>query len=220
MRKTVKFHFDFLSPYAYFAALDLPELCERYDAELSYHPVLFAGLLNHWGQLGPAEIPPKAMHTFRTIVRYARNRRIPLKPPRFHPFRPLTALRLCVPEVAGDRQGEIVAAIFKAGWGEGIDLGSVDALAECLDRAGFDGSALVKRTGDDDVKSRLIRETEDAIAHGVFGVPTYLVGDELIWGHDLIEQLEWVLADRDPLDGVDWDALANEGPAVQRKRSG
>ena len=68
MRKTVKFHFDFLSPYAYFAALDLPELCERYDAELSYHPVLFAGLLNHWGQLGPAEIPPKAMHTFRAKV--------------------------------------------------------------------------------------------------------------------------------------------------------
>ncbi|NNL86301.1 MAG: 2-hydroxychromene-2-carboxylate isomerase [Myxococcales bacterium] len=216
------FYFDFISPYAYFAALDLPELCRRHDATLRYHPVVFAGLLNHWGQLGPAEIPPKAMHTLRTTVRHARSRGIPFKPPRFHPYRPITSLRLALHEVCGDAQAAVVEAIFKAGWGGGIDLGSAADLAACLSEAGMDGADLVERTGSDEAKAALIRETETAISRGVFGVPSFWLetddGPELLWGHDMLNQLEAVLAGEDPLKGVDWREIANEGPAVVRKR--
>ena len=66
----VDFYFDYLSPYAYFSALRLPALCARRGAELVWHPVLFAGLLDHWGHRGPAEIPPKALYTFRDSARF------------------------------------------------------------------------------------------------------------------------------------------------------
>ena len=184
--------------------------------------MLFAGLLNHWGQLGPAEIPPKATHVLRTTVRHARHRSVPFKPPRFHPFRPLTALRLCVREVCGDAQPRVVEAIFKAGWGRGIDLGSAEELSACLTDAGLDGGGLLAKTGEPEAKASLAQETEGAIALGVFGVPTYAVaaneGIELLWGHDMLEQLDMVLSGSDPLDGVNWNEIANEGPAVQRKR--
>src|SRR3982750_3217164 len=93
MTKTVDFYFDYLSPFAYLASLEAPELCAHRGACLRFRPVLFAGLLDHFGQRGPAEIPPKAIHAFHAALRYARSRGIPLRSPRFHPFKPLVALR-------------------------------------------------------------------------------------------------------------------------------
>ena len=100
--KHLDFYFDYLSPYAYLASLELLPLCKRHEIELRYKPVLFAGLLNHWGQLGPAEIPPKAIHAFKECLRYATLRDIRLRSPRHHPFRSLTALRASLETVAGE----------------------------------------------------------------------------------------------------------------------
>jgi 2-hydroxychromene-2-carboxylate isomerase len=215
----VDFYFDYLSPFAYFAALRLPELCQQRDAPLRFRPVLFAGLLDHWGQRGPAEVPPKALHTFKLCARYAALRGVPFRSPRFHPYRPLDALRVSLEEVAGDDQEKVVAAIFHAGWGEGIDLGDAAELGAAISSTGLDGEALMEKAGEPPAKIKLREETESAIARGVFGVPTMIVAEELFWGVDQLENLELHLEGRDPLRSVELEAVRSEGPAAVRPAS-
>jgi 2-hydroxychromene-2-carboxylate isomerase len=215
----VDFYFDYLSPFAYFAALRLPELCRTRGARLRYRPVLFAGLLDHWGQRGPAEIPPKAIHTFKLCARYAALHEVPFRSPRFHPYRPLDALRVSLKDVAGDGQPKVVEAIFHAGWGEGADLADRGELAAAIDAAGLDGDALMNRASEPTAKSRLRAETEQAIERGVFGIPTMIVADELFWGVDQLEYLELHLDGRDPLQAIDFATVGSEGSAAVRPAS-
>lgn len=213
---SVDFYFDYLSPYAYLAAREIGPLCERRGVELRLRPVLFAGLLDHWGQRGPAEIPPKGRHAFRECVRYARLHDVPLRSPRHHPFRPLTALRVSLPEVSGDAQALAIRLLFDMGWGQGGDLGSDAEIAAALDAGGLDGPRLVSNAAEPDPKTLLREQTEAACARGVFGIPTMLVGDELFWGLDQLRYLELHLDGKDPLAGVDIDSLTGQGPAAWR----
>jgi len=212
----VDFYFDYLSPYAYFASREIPGLCERRGVELRFRPVLFAGLLNHWGQRGPAEIPPKAMHTVKQCMRYARLRKIPFRPPRHHPFNPLTALRASLAEVAGDDQPRVVRAIYDMGWGGGGDLGDATEITAALAAADLDGPAILERANAQQAKQTLRRETADALARGVFGIPTMLVGDELFWGLDQLDYLDLFLQGKDPLAQVNFDELDFHGPSAWR----
>ena len=120
MGKRVDFYFDDLSPYAYFAWLRIGAFCAQHDAELVIHPVLFAGLLEHWGQLGPAEIPPKRAWVYRDAFRYAALNGIPLVGPPVHPFNPLTALRMSLAVAAGADQPRVIDALFHAAWSDAV----------------------------------------------------------------------------------------------------
>jgi 2-hydroxychromene-2-carboxylate isomerase len=215
----VDFYFDYLSPFAYFAALRLPALCQQRGTELRFRPVLFAGLLDHWGQRGPAEVPPKAIHTFKLCARYAALHGVPFRSPRFHPYRPLSALRVSLESVAGDDQAKVVAAIFHAGWGQGADLGAPADLIAAITAAGLDGKALMEKAAEPQAKATLREETQAAIAKGVFGIPTMIVADELFWGVDQLEYLELHLEGRDPLQSVDLAQVRSEGSAAVRPGS-
>jgi 2-hydroxychromene-2-carboxylate isomerase len=212
----VDFYFDYISPYAYLAAVEIPALCKRHGAELRLHPVLFAGLLGHWGQRGPAEIPPKAMHTIRDVLRSALLSGTPCTMPKHHPFNPLVALRASLPQVAGDDQLRVMQSIFDMGWRRGGDLGSDDEIRAALDAAGLDGAALLAAGASPECKQALRHETDEAIARGVFGVPTMIVADELFWGYDQLRFLELYLQGQDPLAGFDWDASNFAGPSAWR----
>ena len=213
---TVEFYFDYLSPYAYLASLEIGPLCRRHGAALALRPVLFAGLLNHWGQRGPAEIPPKGLHALRDCLRYATLRGVPLRPPRFHPFRPLSALRVSLAEVSGDDQPRVVSALYQLGWARGGDLGSDEEMRAALDEAGLDGGALLSRAAEPEAKQALRDQTEAAVANGVFGIPTMRVAGELFWGLDQLRWLELFLDGRDPLDKVDQSSIRNQGRAAWR----
>lgn len=214
----VDFYFDYISGYAYFAWLRIQEICDRRGVELDVHPVLFAGLLDRWGQLGPAEIPPKRAWAYKDAFRHARLHGIELSCPKYHPFNPLLALRLSLREVAGAEQRRVVSTLFRAGWGQGIDLGSPDELAGALDREGLDGRALIERASAPEAKEALRRDTERAVDRGVFGVPTTFVGDELFWGSDRMDYIELALDGRDPLDEARVrEALARPRAADRRK---
>ena len=215
----VEFFFDYLSPYAFFASLDLPKICEQHGAELVYRPVLFAGLLDHWGQRGPAEIPAKALYTLRDCARHAARHHIRFRCPKYHPFRSLTPLRVSLAAVAGEHQALVVETLYRAGWSEGADLGSGDAIAQALDAAGLDGQALVGRTADADVKAALREQTEEAVSRGVFGIPTMIAKGELFWGKDRLVDVEERLAGNDPLDSVDLSAIIPVGPGAIRPGS-
>jgi 2-hydroxychromene-2-carboxylate isomerase len=170
-------YFDFISPFAYLQWRRLRR--DHADVALEPKPLLFAAVLNHVGQLGPAEIPQKRRHTYRMVLWQARELGIPLVFPPAHPFNPLPALRLCL--AAPDRMAAI-DAIFAHLWEHGRQGDSIEALADVARELGInDPAAAVAR---DDVKRALLANGEEAMQLGVFGVPTLRVRDELFWGSD------------------------------------
>lgn len=199
MAAELEFWFDFLSPYAYFAWLRIRDLAARNGATVTPRPVLLAALLDHHGQLGPAEIPAKRVSTFKDIARYAAEHGIPLAGPAAHPFNPLHALRASLPQVAGRDQERVITTLYDAGWGRGIDLGDPTALAGALSEAGLDGPGLLAATRRPEVKQALKDGTVQAAARGVFGVPTVGCLGELFWGNDRLRYVELRLQGRDPL---------------------
>ena len=186
-------YFDFISPFAYLQWRRLRR--DHPEVALEPKPLLFAAILNHVGQLGPAEIPQKRRHTYRIVLWQARELGIPLVFPPAHPFNPLPALRLCL--AAPDRFAAI-DAIFAHIWEHGRPADSIEALADVAVTLGIaDPAAAVAR---DEVKRELLANGEEAMQLGVFGVPTLRVRDELFWGNDATEL---ALAYRDDENALD-----------------
>ena len=219
MVRSIDFYFDYLSPYAYLAWLCLGEVTDPRDIEIVPRPVLFAGLLNHWGQLGPAEIPPKGLHVFKDTHRHAALRGIPLRAPRYHPFKPLLALRVSLAVVSGDNQKDAITALFKAGWADGMDLGDSGDIRDALNEAELDGEKLIAAADAPLAKDTLRKETEAAISRGVFGIPTMVVEDELFWGLDQFQHLERYLDGKDSLASFENTSQGSQGRAVVRPGS-
>ena len=214
------FYFDYLSPFAFFAWRQLGPLCENFRLELRAHPVVFGKLLDHWGQLGPAEIVPKSDWVSRYCLRYAALHGFDYNPPKFHPFNPLPALRLSLREVSGARQLAVIDALFHAGWTQGEDLGDPQNLIAILKRAGIDAGGLDEKITEQTVKDSLAAETSAAIARGVFGVPTMIVGDQLFWGNDQFEHIRLLLEGKDPLDSEKHRSLRSRPRKIDRKTIG
>jgi 2-hydroxychromene-2-carboxylate isomerase len=184
--RAVRWYFDFVSPYSYIAFKRLHELPS--DVAVELRPVLFAGLLNHFGQKGPAEVPVKRRWTYRWCTWWAQSLGIPFRFPASHPFNPLHHLRLAI---AAGVTPKAVGRIFEAVWTTG---------AEAADPAAFRALALdlgvdEERLAAQDVKDALKGNTDEAAMRGVFGVPTYEVDGELFWGADAIGFVNAFLAD-------------------------
>ncbi|MFK7931297.1 MAG: DsbA family protein [Myxococcota bacterium] len=121
-------------------------------------------MLHHHGQLGPAEIPAKREYTFAHVFRLAARRGLVMRGPARHPFNPITALRLCLNEVAGDRHCDVIHAIFDAGWRDGGDLSDPAVLRRAIDGIGLDGEAMIAHTREPRIKAALRANTERAVA--------------------------------------------------------
>jgi 2-hydroxychromene-2-carboxylate isomerase len=178
--KKVRWYFDYVSPFAYLQSAVIARF-ERL-AEIEAKPVLFAALLNHCGQKGPAEIPSKKLHTFRQVVWLADRHKIPLKLPPAHPFNPLPLLRL---SIALGNDPDVVQALFRYVWVEGHLPTDARAWAKLCASLGVDEPD--EEIARPDVKDALRRNTEEAIALGAFGVPTLAVDDRLFWGFDMTD---------------------------------
>jgi 2-hydroxychromene-2-carboxylate isomerase len=168
-------YFDFISPYAYFGRARLAELSDR--AAIRYRPVLFAAMLNHWGHKGPAEIPSKRVWTYRWCTWLAAQQRIAFRAPSAHPFNPLPFLRLAI---AAECAPTAIEQIFRQLWTTGADPREPRVLDELLESLQIDRAQLASPQ----VKEELRANTDEAIARGVFGVPTLVVDGELFWGAD------------------------------------
>jgi 2-hydroxychromene-2-carboxylate isomerase len=173
----VSFVFDVISPFAYLAFQRLGELPANVQLELV--PVLFAGLLQHFGQLGPAEIASKRRFTYRFALWRASKLGLPMRMPPAHPFNPLAALRLII-AAGSDRRaaGAALDAVFR----DGRDVSDPLVIADLARTLGVaDPEAAL---ADPAVKQRLRENTDGASARGIFGVPTLVIGEEIFWGHD------------------------------------
>ncbi|MDB4944665.1 MAG: 2-hydroxychromene-2-carboxylate isomerase [Labilithrix sp.] len=194
------FCFDFISPYAYIAWFQAQAVAARNACIMHPVPVLFAGLLDAHGTRGPAEIPAKRLYTFRDAYRKAHRLGLPrLVPPPSHPFNPLLALRVASLPLPPDERRRLVDELFAATWATGGGVESEEAVSAAADRAGLDGRALVAAARTPETKALLREATARAVARGVFGVPTIVVGDEVFWGTDGVEHAEICLRGEDPV---------------------
>jgi 2-hydroxychromene-2-carboxylate isomerase len=207
----VSWVFDVISPFAYLA---FPQL-SRLPAHVSvgFVPVLFAGLLQHFGQLGPAEIPSKRRFTYRFVLWRARQLGLPMRMPPAHPFNPLPALRLII-AAGSDRRaaGTVLDAVFRDGR-DVADPAVIAALARELGVADVQAAL-----HDSTVKQRLRDNTAWASARGVFGVPTLVIGEELFWGHDAFDMALEYLRHPDAFRDPDMQAADTLPIGVTRNR--
>ncbi len=207
--KRIVFRFDFVSPFAYLAFERLPEALAGISHVVDYRPVLFAGLLSHHGQKGPAEIEPKRAWTFRHVHWIAQQHGIPMDTPAQHPFNPLSLLRLAL---ACGPNRQVVETIFRHAWRGGADAMQPErlaalqsALAPAADPAG------------DAVKALLRAHTEEAVREGVFGVPDFEVDGRHFWGLDALPMLADALRGSTWFDGPAWDREGAPRAGVVRR---
>lgn len=211
--KRLQFWFDPVSPYAYLAFEQLPQALEGLSYSVDYRPVLFAGLLKQWGQKGPAEIEPKRVWTFRQVAWHAHRLGITIATPAQHPFNPLALLRLlhACAGAGGSPNRWQCERVFHHVWHGGGDAGDATRLAELRSTL-----APANDPDSDAVKQSLKDLTAQAIAQGVFGVPTVEVDGRLFWGLDGLDMLAACLRGDAWFDGPEWDAAAQPRPGIAR----
>lgn len=214
--KQITFYLDFISPYAYLAFEEMPKALMGLSYSVTYKPLLFAGLLKHHGQLGPAEIPSKRDWTYRQVLWLAHTQGVPMQMPAAHPFNPLALLRLAL--ACGDASGEVnryvCETVLRHVWRGGADAADperLQALAALLQPAQDPAS--------DAVKALLKTNTDEAIARGLFGVPTFAVDDKLFWGFDALPMLRAYLSG-DAWFADNWQAAVQRPAAVARAAKG
>jgi len=209
--KHISFYFDFISPYACLAFEKMPEALMGLSYSVAYKPILFAGLLSHHGQLGPAEIAPKRDWTYRQVMWLANVHGVEMQMPESHPFNPLGLLRLAVACGNGGEPNRYVCeTIFHHVWQGGAQASDARRLAELTGQL-----APPLDPQDPAVKARLKANTDEAIALGLFGVPSFVVDDKVFWGFDALPMLRAYLTG-DPWFAGPWDAAASVAQGVRR----
>jgi 2-hydroxychromene-2-carboxylate isomerase len=212
MAQQLDWYIDFISPYPYLQLAKFDGLPA--DLEIRPKPVLFAALLEHWENKGPAEIPAKRIQTYRYCHWLAGKRGIPFKAPPRHPFNPLPLLRLAV-SLDGDL--DAMRVIFHHVWGAGQDADTPESLRALGKTLGIDD--VETRIADQAVKDALRANTDQAIKSGVFGVPTFVVGPELFWGDDVTDMMIDYLNDPDLFTKDGLGRLTSLPVGMQRKES-
>lgn len=199
--KHITFYFDFISPFAALAFEQLPLTLMGQSYGVTYKPILFAALLKHHGQLGPAEIMPKRDWTYRHVQWLAHSLGQEFQLPATHPFNPISLLRLAVATNAqGTPNRYVTETIFHHIWRGGADATDAGRLATLVAKL-----APPREINADDVKAQLKSNTDEALALGLFGVPTFLVDEKAFWGLDALPMLRDYLMGEDWFDGPAWD---------------
>lgn len=195
MSKQVEFYFDVGSPASYLAWTQIARLAERHGAEVVYQPMLLGGVFKATGNASPASVPAKGRYTRIDFERFARRYEVPFAQNPFFPINTMQLMRGAVALVDGDQFQPYVDAVFRAIWVEGQNMGDPDVVARVLGGQGFDVAGLLQQINDPAVKERLRQITERAIERGVFGAPTFFVGDEMFFGQDRLDFVEAALAE-------------------------
>jgi 2-hydroxychromene-2-carboxylate isomerase len=150
-------------------------------------------------------------------MRESARRGLPFAGPPGHPFNPLAALRMCTALEDDEQRGRLALALIAACWERGEDISDAAVLRRLADAAGFDGTALLAQAATPEVKQALAAATDEAIAQGIFGVPTFRLDGELFWGGDRVETLLWHL-DGGAIDEEKLAAFLARPPLAQRGR--
>ncbi len=196
MTKEVEFFFDVGSPASYLAATQLPALCESAGATLIYRPMLLGGVFQATGNASPMQVAAKGRYVFDDLLRHAKRYGVPLK---MNPYFPINTLLLMRGAVAlqlrqPDRFLAYVDAVFRAIWVDAQNMNDGSVVAGVVQRSGVDAASVMADVSDPDVKATLKATTEEAVARGVFGAPTFFVGTTMLFGQDRLQFVRELLA--------------------------
>ena len=194
----VEFHFDFGSPNAYLAHQVIPQIQARTGAKFEYVPILLGGVFKLTNNRSPAEkmagIKNRLEYERLELQRFVRRYDVPFN---WNPFFPVNTLLIMRGAVAAQLSGifeRYVSEMFRHMWAEPKDMDDPAVVGAALTESGFDAAALLASTQEAEVKDRLLKNTEDSVARGTFGSPTFFVGDEIFFGKDRLRDVEEEIA--------------------------
>ena len=190
MVKNIEFHFDFGSPTAYLAFTQLKIIAERNKTVIEYYPILLGGVFKATGNNPPASVPAKGKYMMTDLQRYADKYRVPYERNPFFPVNTLSSMRGAISYQDEGDFIKYIEVMFKNMWIEPKNLNDEDVLKKVLIENNFDFDDFIKRITDQNVKNRLISNTENAVKKGAFGAPTIFVGDQMFFGQDRMEFVE------------------------------
>lgn len=193
--KTVEFYFDLGSPYSYLAYYRLLQMAEQQEIQIVYKPILLGGVFKATGNRSPIEIPVKGVYSILDMQRWAEYYQIPMQMNPHFPMNTLTLMRILtgVQLLYLEKFEQVLKLLFDAMFGTPQNLNEPTVLAEVLKPSGFSVEDIMSMVQSDVVKQKLITETEQAILRGIFGAPTFFVGDEMYWGQDRLHFVEQAL---------------------------
>lgn len=193
--KTVEFYFDLGSPYSYLAYYRLLQMAEQQEIQIVYKPILLGGVFKATGNRSPIEIPVKGVYSILDMQRWAEYYQIPMQMNPHFPMNTLTLMRILtgVQLLSLEKFEQVLKLLFDAMFATQQNLNEPTVLAEVLKPSGFSVEDIMSMVQSEVVIQKLITETEQAIQRGIFGAPTFFVGDEMYWGQDRLHFVEQAL---------------------------
>ena len=203
MTRSIDFIFDFASPNAYFAYRLLPGIVERTGATVTIIPCLLGGIFKLTGNEAPfirhGPVKGKLDYTRLELKRFIERHR--MNAFRMNPNFPVNTVMLMRGALVAEQQGRLedyVDAGLRFMWEDGLKMDDPEVFAEAMSGAGFDGPDLLHQVQQEEIKARLKDNTSKAVERGVFGIPTFFVGNEMFFGKDRLNQVEEELLSSDP----------------------
>jgi 2-hydroxychromene-2-carboxylate isomerase len=195
MAKTFDYYFDFGSLATYLAHTQMDKIKAETGASPIYLPMLLGAVFKATGNASPASVPAKGKYIFVDFKRFADSYGVPLETNPFFPIFTTTLMRMLTGlQMRSDaRMHEFMDTIFKAIWVDAMNLNAPEVVEQVLREAHFDPIDLLQLANEQATKDRLKDITTQAVDRGVFGAPTFFVGQDMFWGQDRIEQLKVAL---------------------------
>ena len=196
MTKTVEFCFDVGSAASYLAYTQLPKIAKAADAKIIWHPMLLGAVFKATGNSSPASVPAKGAYMGRDLARFAARYGVPFASNPDFPINTTLMMRIATslvhdPEILQ----RYLDVVFTHMWAQPVNLGDVAVLKAKLSAAGFDADMLIAQAEHDETKAALRTATDDAVARGVFGAPTFFIRGEMYFGQDRLDFVQAALAD-------------------------
>ena len=196
MAQQVEFFFDYGSPFSYLADTQLAALERRTRATIVYRPMLLGAVLKETGNASPITVPAKGRYMGVELHRWAKRYGVPFAANKFFPINTMRLMRGAVAAQHAECFAEYHRAIYPAFWVDSANLGEPEVIRAVLDKAGLNADLILTRIEEPDVKEQLRLNTEEAVRRGVFGAPTFFVGEEMFWGNDRLMFVEEALTRR------------------------
>ena len=195
MTPKVEFHFDFGSPNAYFAHKIIPGIEQRTGAKFEYVPILLGGVFKLTNNQPPMlqfkDVKSKNDYMKIEIVRFIRKHGLARF--KMNPHFPVNTVQIMRGAVAAESDGQLpkyADAVFRHMWEDGLKMDDPEVIRTALDAGGLDGARTLARIQEQDVKDKLLKNTEGSVARGTFGAPTFFVGNEIFFGKDKLRDVE------------------------------
>jgi 2-hydroxychromene-2-carboxylate isomerase len=193
MNKTVTFYYDYASPATYLAWTQINSIIEEANATLNMVPILLGGIFKETGNASPASVPAKGKWMFNDLKKHAKLYNVEFNSNSFFPINTLNIMRGAIAAKSMNIFQEYSEAIFTGIWVKDLNLGDIPILQEYLEKNNIDTKKLFDLVQSDEVKTMLIQNTKKAVDQGVFGAPTFIIDDELIFGQDRLDFLKSAL---------------------------